>query len=700
MALSFVTGSSALAQWGFSVGDIAVLAGAGRKVGNWLMSAKRDQELFEFLKVPITDIIQRKGFIDTLALHKRWDNKLVLLKNGKRHEVRIASKGALVENMDSFTWLMTLFVAALDSAMPTKMLRTIVSQFLMEMVRDKTDGVEYLLHEVQYHVEGWLSNACVRNISLVARKTWQSLARDGAHPPGDIPEIDSSEVLRLLYWIVSGKDNKFLTSSTDVTSLATILAELGIDLLAVGDETLYDENRLVVCLSTSPIIRNLEEQFGKEKKRRGMRIPLDEMEECVSLWPGDNILRNSLRHIFRNGMDAAKGLKLKVAETHHSLDEEDMDIHYHFGKTPRESVGRPHSWRILEKFLLAPTPRAAKIVDNITRTWPTKSLTNINFWLEEVDMRADSDDEISHFDLSDRECLAQLQVFLIGYYYAVLSPLLDTSQLSIQEAYGSWGWNDIQVVKVVLGLRLGLDKERGEYPRHEVMKILGYFFAGADYSEQLKPLRARSVGIFGKLGLVTASLMGGADTPTKLGMFYLLDVDPTCIPSNSRGLILGGIRKPCTKTPPKASASELSLATATTSGPDFTSHVEPDWGYDTQRVLIAYRYHGRIIHRISPVDGDLAVLLSWIAMAEEEEPLKLIPAIPVQLEELYGGHVVYSADNYGPNDEVPESWPDIVILTHGLPKARMCVVGMYGAGVASLCSNALRGENACPALIA
>ena len=476
------------------------------------------------------------------------------------------------------------------------------------------------------------------------------------------------------------------------------------DLLTVGDEIIHDENRLVVCLSTSQIFRNLEEKYGQQRKRRGMLIPLNEMEECVSLWPGDSILRNSLRHTFRSGMNAAEGLKLKVAETHYSLDEEDIDVRYYCEKPPNKNLGRPHqaSWEILEKFLLAPTPRAAKILADLIRTWPSKSLGTIKFWLSEVSMTKNSDDEISHFDSSERSCMARLQVFLMGYYYAILRPLLDTSQLSVQEAYGSWGWSDIQVMKVVLGLRQGLNTETNEYPRHEVMKILGYFFAGADYFEQLRPMRARSVGIFGKLGLVTASLMGGADTPTKLGRFCLLDVDPTCIPSNSRGLILGGLRKSCDKVPPVASVTKLSLATATTPGPDFTSHIEPNWGYDTQRVLVAYRYNGRIVHHISPVDGDLAVLISWVKTVESEEPLKLIPAIPVRLEELYGGRVVCDTDTstYGSPNEFPEPLPEIVVLTHALPKARACVVGMYGAGVASLCSNALRGHIASRALIA
>ena len=83
MAVSFARGSLSLANWGFGPGDIAVLAGAGRSVANWLLAQAKHRSLFEFLNIDVENVILRKGLIDVNALHSTWDTQLVLLKNGK-----------------------------------------------------------------------------------------------------------------------------------------------------------------------------------------------------------------------------------------------------------------------------------------------------------------------------------------------------------------------------------------------------------------------------------------------------------------------------------------------------------------------------------------------------------------------------------------------------------------------------------------
>lgn len=702
MALTFLSSSTTLTSWGFSAGDIAAMAGAGRAVGNWLMAQRRDRALLEFLSVTPEDILQRKGLLDVAALHSRWDQKLVLLKNGKRHTIVHPSTGVVVENMDSFTWFMSFVVATLDAAVGSKMQRSLISAFLMELLADKTTGgTDYLLNEIQQHIQGWRSISCVRSISNVARTIWQRLAYEGKHLPGNIPENDSVEVLRLLVWIASGKDFQFSTASTDVLCLAQVLSELGIELLVIDEQgRTHDENRLVVSLSTSPIPQRSRSYQAEETKRRGMRIPLDDMKECVSLWPGDATKRNRCRVIFENGMRAAEGVRLTVGYEHYALDEENLDVYYVIEESADQPMKRfeTKSFRYVDILLLAPTLRAAQGVDNLVQTWPQISRDTLGFWLEEIPLRSNDKDEISHFDVRTKDCLSQLQIFLMGYYYAVLKHLLDSTQLPVQEAYGSWGWGDIQVIKAVRRFTLGEDVEHpGRYPRYEIMRLLGYFFTGAEYDDQLLPLRERSIGVLGKLALVTASLLGGADTPERVEKFVLLDVDPTCIPSNSRGIVLCGLRKLCTKITPRSQAKPLDLTTTDNDTVDFTSHIEPDWDYDVQRVLVAYRDHGRIVHRISPVDGDIAVLVSWVKPVENhilEDPKR---AIHVGLDEFHGGRMVWQGDlthvqiarGLDHPDSVESQPLTLVVKTSGLAKARTCLVAMYGAGVTALCSNSL-----------
>ncbi|MCJ1414751.1 hypothetical protein MMC32_001079 [Xylographa parallela] len=703
MALSFVTGTMTLSSWGFGAGDIAVMAGAGRFVGNWLMAQRQDRALLDFLALQPEDILQRKGLVDTVALHNRWDKRLVLLKNGRRHVITHPSTGNVVENMDSFTWFMSLLVATLDAAVGSKTLKELVVQLLLDIIGDKTTGsVDYLLNEAQQHIMGWRSSACVRSISHTASSIWQRLAREGKHLPGEIPGTDSEEMLRLLIWIISGSSCRFTTTSTDIVCLASILSELGLELLVIDyDGRTFDENRLVVSFSVLPLFHSLTLEAIESTKRRGMRIPLNDFKECVTLWPVDGNRRNQYRTIFTYGARAAEGVRLVVSGEKYYLDEEEIDVCYvaeQQAKLPGKRAGEEDT-SILNEFLLVPTLRAAQFIAKFNRNWPSKSRQEIGHWLGEVDLSKNTEAEIAHFGTTTRKCLAELQVFLLGYWYTILQPLVDTSQLPVQEAYGSWGWNDIQVVKAFRRLTLAKDPDSHRIPRFEVIRLIGYLFAGAEYDDQLLPLKIRSVGVLGKLALVTAGLMGGADTPEKVGMFFLLDVDASCIPSNSRGIILCGLRKlcPAVATQSMPQAISQSLAESPSGDDDFSSHIEPDWGYDTQRVLVAYRDRGRIVHRVSPVDGDLAVLTSWI------EPVRLVQegeardqpfatAIRARLEEYHGGVQIRQRDlttaEFRARAECP-STPElgIVILTNSLPKARACIVSMYGAGVAALCSN-------------
>ena len=74
MAVTFSAGD--FASWGISLGDVAVLAGAGRAIGTWVMNSVKDQGLLHFMRVEPEDLIPRKGLIEPVALLKRWDVRL------------------------------------------------------------------------------------------------------------------------------------------------------------------------------------------------------------------------------------------------------------------------------------------------------------------------------------------------------------------------------------------------------------------------------------------------------------------------------------------------------------------------------------------------------------------------------------------------------------------------------------------------
>jgi hypothetical protein len=84
MALSSNGGTVALSSWGFGVGDVVAMVGAGRAVGTWLMAQHEDRGLLNLLGITPDDVLRRKGLIDIVALHHRWGKVITLLKNGHR----------------------------------------------------------------------------------------------------------------------------------------------------------------------------------------------------------------------------------------------------------------------------------------------------------------------------------------------------------------------------------------------------------------------------------------------------------------------------------------------------------------------------------------------------------------------------------------------------------------------------------------
>jgi hypothetical protein len=91
MALSFIGGSVHLANWGFSVGDIAVIAGAGRKATTWVFTQFKDQNLMDWMGIDVETVLKRKALCDTIELRGRWDKKITLIQNGQK--TSITSKG-------------------------------------------------------------------------------------------------------------------------------------------------------------------------------------------------------------------------------------------------------------------------------------------------------------------------------------------------------------------------------------------------------------------------------------------------------------------------------------------------------------------------------------------------------------------------------------------------------------------------------
>ena len=301
--------------------------------------------------------------------------------------------------------------------------------------------------------------------------------------------------------------------------------------------------------------------------------------------------------------------------------------------------------------------------------------------------------------------MVQLRTFLLGYYYGALVQVIDTSNLHVKECFGSWGWNDMDFFKMIAELVKSqiAGKETGKlYWRYQIMKMVAYLFAGAE-NDQLTLLKHGSAGVVAKISVLTPGLLGEADTPEKISKFHLLDVDPTTIPSNQRGIILSGGEEQCKaiERPSRESLPFDASFDALNTDPDFTSHLEPAWGYDTNLSLVAYRYRGRLIHKVNPLEAEAAVLEWWAGSQESDENASLVRTIsahdlgrkpeapeddgsaksPPQRSHIFtaspsdfeGGHIQVTG-NVGLADQQTRV---ILIASAAKPKARTCIAAMY-----------------------
>lgn len=180
MAVSFPGGSLALANWGISVGDIAVIAGAERKASTRMFAQFKDQNLLDWMNIDVDAVLVRKGLCETVELHNRWDTKITLVQNGQKKSI-MSSKGGtkvpVIEIMGRFTWLMTLITAALDATMQKSTMHELLVRFLLRLFEEKKSEEEFLKNEAALHIQGWLSAACVRSIALKARNLWDTLEK-------------------------------------------------------------------------------------------------------------------------------------------------------------------------------------------------------------------------------------------------------------------------------------------------------------------------------------------------------------------------------------------------------------------------------------------------------------------------------------------------------------------------------------------
>ena len=686
--------------------DIVTLAGVGRSTISWLINSARDEQLLKLWNVDLHELDLRPGLIDHVALNKRWGRRITFLQNGHVRSSDLGGKS--IENMNQFSWIMTIITCCLDVASSNAFLKEIIVALAIRIFENKaeTDIKEYLQYEIPEHIQGWRSAACAREMSKKARMKWAALEACQSRLPGYIPSNEAEEVTQFLYWLVATKTASFSTASSDVFSLAILLQEMGFDLIRVGKPNdTFDESIAAVILDDSIIAAQDRQSITKsEQFRKGMRVPLQYMTETVSLWPGSTDNNNRRRKVFADGMAAAGGITMQACSSPWGNRDLGTALHIQSAETKPLTRMETDIFDLGEQYLLINTQQALDALKQLIDSWHIPGRDQRATVIRGLGLVGRRDD--------DFELHAEIQIFLLGYYYAGLSSILDTSQLSVKEAFGAWGWNDLQFFDAIRSFtknRLNYAGPGNLHWKHEILKLVAYLFAGSDV-DQLSLIKHGVVGVLAKLSVLSAGLVGDADTPEKITRLILLDADSSCIPSSQHGLVVSGIQADC-KTESSLNDNAAGMWDAPHEGPDYTSHIEPAWGYDTSHCLIAFRYKGRLVHRISPSEAEAAILewypkVSYSSESSKQFDLALLGKINLDLyqagssnslskftaeqflpamyrathPEFCGGKIFQGVRAIVPIQGQPFRWERdciTVVATKGLPKARTCILAMY-----------------------
>lgn len=713
MALTFVAGTMTLSNWGFGPGDIAALAGAGRHVGNWLMAQTRDRNMVEFLKLDIDTILTRRGLVDVVELHKRWDNKITLYRNGQPIHIEhpTDNKSPVIDNMEKFTWFMTLVVAALDAAVGPRAVEIVVKRFFTKLFEDAPDGMEYMLRELVHHIQGWRSCALVRHVLYKANAVWAILADKQEHWPGCIPDADYDELVWLLTWLAAGSSSKFVTPSTDAFSFAIVLYEIGLQQIRAvksvdaGEEYQHDESTICVVLNTNWCSERMDTsrtEDGKDVRleRTGMQIPLNHMEECMSLWPTDKLFAANLRQLFVDGMESVIEDAM-IIEVPGTIDNWSFDYVVRSTKT-KQNPPRMEVWqqRAVDAFLPIASTCACRNLCALLEGWDSATKDNLNRYLT-----INRDGPGLHLGEGPR---AQLQAFLLGYYYKLFRQIVDTSKINVQEVYGAWGYttrflNAIRKLKRNTKAIMPLNGERNpevRFPREAILFLVGFLFAGVEPNSSAVAANitnnstitcaTSTIGVLAKLSLVPLVMLGCESRSENAAKLCLLDCDTSFIPASGSGCVQEGFMSSLLGENPEedevcTSAQEMLEYFTSNTNMDFTPHIEPDWNNDAQCSLLVYRHRGRLVHSMpfshvlyaitckarASRDGVIPSPLNvWQkVLLGAEIPWKSYPIVLRRPEHFHGTRITYDREE---EDEFVVIAPFL-----GMPKAAVCVLAMY-----------------------
>lgn len=307
-------------------------------------------------------------------------------------------------------------------------------------------------------------------------------------------------------------------------------------------------------------------------------------------------------------------------------------------------------------------------------------------WLLDQSLIRPSSDLFHDSDELQIKSFTVYQAFLMGYYYGVFLPLVDTSSLEVQSIDGAWGFLSTDLIFFMhIQFRSNFHRGASGNPATERGGVSGYEGPGVIGRQDMLAVLSRlflsypitipslgsntwCLGVVRKRALFIKSLVSSCNTPKEVAKYVLLDVDVGGIPTDSEGLVRPGI----------AETPDLNLVTEPVGkavrlqglSEDFTKHVEPDWDGNPETSLLCIRYKGRRLTTLNPTSADALFCAAYTEPVPTPQSQDVEKAVEYRLQDMLDGKPIpISTDRTIP----------IIVQAQGRPCMRYTFAGLYGA---------------------
>lgn len=660
MSIQITTGTGSLLALGFSVGDLTTLWSLARKVGNWMSAASGDEDLLKILDQDELDILRRRGLIDIDRFNKIWGSTMALLGPSG---VPVIYKGEDAEKsldrFGRFTAVMVCTVAALDAFALETVVKSVIKKALVELLHASEYGEDILASQCTDRINAWRSAARLRGLKARAEQIRLDLLRRDEIVDGLMPIGDSPLMVDFLVWLLTGSSDIYTTPSSDVAGVGKCLSELGIDILSVegmGTASLDTPCKLVYSLGA--LYRMSEKStfshvMNKLARDPSTTVSLISPEESLTKFPVDIDTANRCRGAWTAGQGAANfvGHAIDVPPPRRSYYGQDLKfVFFDKGSPPARAQSGIHTLASAHGFFIN-----NELLRGLEITFQHESLDTLKWLMGQTieSMRTENQVWNPKFkDICKIHAFTVFQAFFMGYYYAILLKLVDTSTLQVQTVDGSWGFRD--AVFLTNMRTLYLSSVNAAIPgvrilrREDLLSILATLL----FSKAIIVTRTKRVeynrdswclGIIGKRALVVRSLLKPCRTIREVGSFILLDVDASGIPTDSNGVIRPGVEENWQRMFYFQTGEDDNRALKGIKGKDdedVTFHIEADWEGNPETVLLAVRYCGRRITTINPGLADRTFCDVMIRPVTKPSSQTEFETVDMTAHELLSGHPI------------------------------------------------------------